>query len=357
MVTGKLNKGELNKGEWSESLALLKIINSGLIKFGSDKHKETNNWIEVFEILPNGLSDSIKINKKNQSILVKNKEFKINDIASTNTINKLVTAILEGSKASEDVGQEKKRTFSNPQNIIKPLLSKLGIESLKAHAKTKGDITISYLNVTNGKIYNMQPVGIKSYIGSKPTIINPSSHTLFKYKISGLGSNLSVIQNQLENYSYKSKIQKIKSLGGSISLVGGKSTVYKNNLEMIDKKLPKILGDALLEFYSTKGKTKVSYFIKNNQEILIFKNFLIESMLGIFPSELWNRKRKSAGFISLAKSGGMLFYHVTDLLNFKEFLFFKSCFEGPQSRKSIIFCKPYEEKGSIYIDLALQVRL
>jgi len=347
---------KLNKGEWSEPLVLMKLINSGIIKFGSDKHKETSNWIEIFEILPNGFSDSIKINKKNQSILIKNKEIRIDDIASTNTINKLVTAILEGGKASE-VGQEKKRTFSNPQNIIQPLLSKIGIESLKAHAKTKGDITISYLNVTNGQIYRMQPVGIKSYIGSKPTIINPSSHTLFKYKISGLGSNLSVIQNQLENYSYKSKIQKIKSLGGSISLVGSKSTVYKNNLEMIDKKLPKMLGDALLKFYSTKGKTKMSYFVQNNQEILIFKNFLIESMLGIFPSELWNKKRKSVGFISLTKSGGMLFYHLTDLLNFKEFLFFKSCFEGPQSRKSVIFCEPYEEKGSIYIDLALQVRL
>ena len=89
-----------------------------------------------------------------------------------------------------------------------------GIKNKKAPGDSKVDIYISFSY--EGQSYEKQPVGLKSYLGGLPTLVNPTKATMFKYKIEGLGQDINFINKQLQDYKYKSLIQKIIALGGKI---------------------------------------------------------------------------------------------------------------------------------------------
>ncbi|WP_422684356.1 HpaII family restriction endonuclease [Candidatus Methylopumilus universalis] len=107
---------------------------------------------------------------------------------------------------------------------------------------------------------------------------------------------------------------------------------------------------------STNRKTKLSYFVNDVTDIIHIKRYLLESMLGIFPSLEWDGKRTCNGSISLMRQGDLLFYHVIKQDIFEEYLFNNTRFDSPQSRGASNYCELYLENDRLFIDLILQIR-
>lgn len=341
-----------NKGEWSEMYVFIKLIKDNKVYFGNELHKPTLEYVEITKLSTNGSSTEIsRIDETKLSISNKydsnlNKIIKIESIINNDILNKIRSLIESGNA----------RSFSGPGELIESILKPLGIKKLKAEAKIKADINVGFKNNTDGQLYYDQPVGIKSYLGSKPTLINPTGHTKFRYEIKGLGLDLNEINKALLGFDYKSKIQKLIAIGGKISFVDVVEPIYKANLKKVDSLMPELLGNTLLNYYSTNRKTKLSYFINDPTDIIHIKRYLLESMLGIFPSLEWDGKRTCNGSISLIRKGDLLFYHVIKQNIFEEYLFKNTRFDSPQSRGASNYCELFKENGKLFIDLILQIR-
>ena len=341
-----------NKGEWSEMYVFIKLIKDNKIYFGNELHKPTHEFVEIIKLSTN--TSSTEISRVDQTKIVItdkfnpkiNKSIKIESVVDNNILKKIKDLIESGNA----------RSFSAPANLIESILEPLGIKKLKAEAKIKADINVAFRDNSDNQLYYDQPVGIKSYLGSKPTLINPTGHTRFKYEIKGLGIDITKINNTLLGFDYKSKIQKLIDIGGKISFIDVVEPVYKANLKKVDSLMPELLGNTLLNYYSTNRKTKLSYFVNDPTDIIHIKRYLLESMLGIFPSLEWDGKRTCNGSISLMKKGDLLFYHVIKQDVFEEYLFNNTRFDSPQSRGASNYCELYTEENKLFIDLILQIR-
>jgi DNA (cytosine-5)-methyltransferase 1 len=341
-----------NKGEWSEMYVFIKLIKDNKVYFGNELHKPTNEFVEIIKLSTNGSSTEIS-RVDDASIAISDKYD--SKISKTIKIESIVNGdVLAKIKASIESGNA--RSFSGPSELIESILTPLGISKLKAEAKVKADITIGFKDNSNNQLYYEQPVGIKSYLGSKPTLINPTGHTKFKYEIKGLGIDVDKINNALIGFDYKSKIQKLIEIGGKISFIDVAEPIYKMNLKKVDSLMPQLLGNTLLSYYSTNRKTKLSYFVNDVTDIIHIKRYLLESMLGIFPSLEWDGKRTCNGSISLMRQGDLLFYHVIKQDIFEEYLFNNTRFDSPQSRGASNYCELYLENDRLFIDLILQIR-
>ena len=341
-----------NKGEWSEPFVFVKLIIHNRLFLGDQNHKPTTDYIDVISLNANASDVLIQILNSHQIQLEslslgKGKSLlEIKEIVDSDTI----TTILNKIKSSRG------GSFNAPLEMIEKIFNKLGIKHFKGGANSKGDFNISYWHQKVGITYPLQAVSIKSFLGSKPTLINPTAHTKFKYKVEGLGVDIVSINKRLGELRYKSKIQKLIEIGGNISFIDVKESVYKKNLIKVDSGMPKLLGQSLLSYFSTKRQAKLAYFIQDEINIIHVKRLLLESLLGIFPSMDWDGKRTCNGSISLLTNGNLLFYHVVDQGVFEDYLFNKTRFDSPQSRNTNNYCELYEENGIVYIDLILQIR-
>jgi len=341
-----------NKGEWSESYILLKIIKDNSIPFGDKDFKNTDEFIEIsylstisdsdkneIKILPNKVIQTIQ--KDTNKIIC---EFSINDVLTDDELEEILGLIKTGTG----------RAFSQPNNILNSKLKKIKIQHTKAGGKSKTDLYVGF--TYQGYNYKREAVGLKSYLGSKPTLVNPTKATYFRYKVQELGNDINEINNRIGDINYKSKIQKILSMGGKIEFNDVKNDTYKKTLIKIDSKMPELLGRVLLESFSTPRKTKITKLVRNDVEEIHIKKYLIESLLSIFPSQEWDGDRIANGSIALTKDDKFLFYHVIKENIFKDFLFHNTKIDSPQSRKQTPYCFLYPLGDEVFIDLCLQVR-
>lgn len=342
-----------NKGEWSEMYVFVKLLKHNRLCFGDASKRLTEDFIEVNSLTPN--------NSEIQIIRLSNSNLQILDLVKDECrgILEIETIINEEQliQLRKSIENGNAPTFSEPSIYLEPILSSLNIKSFKGSSLSKGDFNISFTRQKYDIRYPSQAISVKSYLGKcKPTLVNASSHTKFQYVVTGLDSDIEVINEQLSDAKYKTKIQKLIDMGAQLRFVDVKEPVYKSNLVKVDSRMPELLGNVLLKYFSTKRKTKLSEFITDDVEVIHLKRFLLESMLGIFPSLNWDGRRTCNGSISLLKNDTLLLYHVLEQGVFEDYLFKNTRFDSPQSRGANDYCELYEKNGNIYIDLVLQVR-
>ena len=338
-----------NKGEWSESYILLKLIHTKEIPFGDAKLQPLEDKINLIALATLTDKVSIKIISSNeiQIIDIKSqniiKNLNVNDILCERDLDNILSSINKGEGA-----------FSEPGILMDRIFAKLGMENKKAPGDSKVDLYLSFSHL--GQSYNQQPIGLKSYLGAKPTLVNPTKATMFQYELIGIKSDIASINNQTEGLKCKSFIQKIISLGGEFKFKKVKNSVYETNLIKVDSLMPNLIAKILLQFFSSKGTAKISELIHDEIEKIHVKRFLLESLLGILPGSDWDGKRIANGSIELNKKNNLLFYHVVKQDLFEDFLFFNTKLDSPQIRNQTPYCFLYEEDKKICIDLCLQVR-
>lgn len=356
MITG-------NKGEWSEVYTLLKIISDKQLFAGDSNLNKIETLIfPIIKVLRDETNGTFEFSYDNDLVIVKNgeKEIRISVLEFQKQAYFLLTKLKEKTNA----------TFSIPE--IESFINSFDSHSLKAKSTVKSDIRI----VIHDQRTNTNPelgFSIKSQLGGASTLLNAGKTTNFIFKI----NNLTLTQNQIletNEIETKSKIKdrivKINELGGKLEFQKTESSVFGNNLILIDSALPKIIAESLHLFFTSTHSSvleltsqvttsnPLDYNLEANHPFYSYKikRFLTDIALGMMPSKVWTGELDATGgYLVVKEDGEVLCYHIYNRNEFEDYLFTHTKLETASSTRHE-FGKIYDENGQLYFKLNLQIR-
>jgi len=268
------------------------------------------------------------------------------------------------------IKSNKDRTFSVPE--IEEFMRSINCLSLKASSTSKTDLTI----VVHDQRTNQQPAlgfSIKSQLGSASTLLNAGKTTNFIFKITGTVLNQARI-DELNSIDTRSKIRDrvnaIINENGKFEFVKTERQIFSNNLILIDSKLPEILSELVLEFYTsskslivdltskTTEKNPLNFDNTNEHKFYVYKvkRFLTDVALGMMPSIVWSGQYDATGgYLIVKENGDVLCYHIYNKNQFEDYLFNNTKLDTASSTRHQ-FGTLYKEGEDLYLKLNLQIR-
>ncbi len=346
-----------NKGEWSELYTFLYLIdNPNLIIVDENLQQKNNKIFQILEfLLANETKYKLLENNKVMKILSNgvNKEYEINYINSQHKI--LLEKIIAHRSA--------KGTFN--MNEIQPLINDLlDGNKLKGSSKVKGDLKAIVFDTIKNNDLNIS-YNIKSELGAKATLLNASNHTNFIYEVTNINDSIMTQNNNINTRTKLiDKCNLLKSNGAIFNFIKTESSVFTNNLKLIDSKLDEILAKMLILSYekNTKDiKVLLSLIINDTTSEIYYKkkiaDFANAVTFGMRASEEWNGINEvNGGIIIVTKTGKV---YLLDLIYFKsivdKYLIDNIKLDSPSSSRYKMF-KIYKENNKYYFKLNLQVR-
>lgn len=355
-----------NKGEWSEIYVLLRLLADGkLYAADHDLQKLESIYFPIVKIIREEIPGKRVEYKTNNSIKIYINGSECEDIP-TSVFDKEADCLL--TRLKSDSGTS---TFSiiETENFMK----KIRCFKLSAPSQNKTDITVQVIDINTG----VSPVlgfSIKSELGAKPTLLNAGKTTNFIYKITHDYADLAGEANMIWRISGKEKhidvrgrIQKIIEEKGEISYFSMENGTFKNNLELLDSCMDKIIAETLLYFYrdgicncdelvEKLEQNDPMKFGNKNAYAYKFKKFLTSVALGMKPATSWNgRDEASGGYIIVARDGAVLAYHIYNRNFFEDYLLKNTKYDTASTSRHG-FGEVYTEKDNTFMKLNLQIR-
>lgn len=348
---------KVNKGEWSEFYAFLKILSSGKLYAADEEgNKDTEKYYYILSTIKKDIE--YLRDETTGSIIFEMGSEKLDIPIST------IDEVLE--TMFSDI-QEGKRTFEIP--IVEPIIDKLNITNIKEGSQKKGDIKLRIHDDLVG--YSpVQSFSIKSYVGGAPTLLNASKGTIFTYEvIPPLNQN---IVNDLNSLKKKNPsgwldmfIQEIYKNDSKCKYKSLASDTFKTNLQMIDFKLPEILAEVFVHGYLVEKKhldlaitSYLEFYPTQNEKLINYKitELLVASALSMVPMTPWlGMEEASGGYIIVKNDSDVLCYHLYERNELKKYLYTNTRFETASTTRYNTG-KIYQENNRQFIDLALQIR-
>ena len=351
-------KNTKNKGEWTELLVFIKLLFEQKLFLSDEKLSANTTYFKINKLATHNSELQFLISNLS-TIIVKNnidnseKEINISDVINNDSINLLIAKIKEG-----------KQTFTVPEFSI--IQSTLGFDVVKLGiSNQKADILLDIENDFLKKEH--EGFGIKSYLGSKPTLLNASGNTNFVFKINGIKKDYIDEINTINTPTkLKDRIIKIEELGGNFEYMGAERDTMDFNLKMVDSEMPEIIGRMLLCFYKGRISSLKAITQKmaeesniNDSEILLttkIKRLLIDYLFGFFAGTKWNGIHEAQGTIVMKSNGDFVGFHIIEIENLKNYLFQNIKLDTPSTSRHR-FGKLYvENDGNLYFKLNLQLR-
>lgn len=226
-------------------------------------------------------------------------------------------------------------TFEVPE--VAAFLKTFGCSSIKASSTSKSDIRIIIHDVRTSSSPELG-FSIKSQLGGASTLLNAGKTTNFIYEIEGKGlSEKQVTEiNAIDTRSkIVDRIHAIKDSGNRLRFVGTENVIFGNNLVLIDSKLPEIIADLVLTYYSSKtsklsellaataASNPVGYDNTSSQPYYSYKvkRFLTDIALGMMPSKVWTGELSATGgYLVVKEDGDVLCYHIYNRNAFEDYL-------------------------------------
>lgn len=348
---------KVNKGEWSEFYAFLKILSYGKL-YAADE--EGNKDIEKYYSILSAIKKDVEYlrNETTGSIIFEMGKDTF-DIPIA-TIDKVLDTMFK------DI-QEGSNTFEIP--IVEPIIDKLKINSIKENSQNKGDIKLRVHDVLIG--YSpVQSFSVKSYVGGAPTLLNASKGTVFTYEIfppleQQTVDVLNSLQKQKPRGWLDSFIQKIYENDSKCKYISVANDTFETNLQMIDFMLPEILAEIFVHGYLVANKnlnlaieSYLKYYPAQNEKLIKYKitELLVASALGMVPMTPWlGMEEANGGYIIVKNNSDVLCYHLYERNELKEYLYNNTRFETASTSRYNTG-KIYQEDDRQFIDLALQIR-
>ncbi len=356
MITG-------NKGEWSEVYTLLKIISDKQLFAGDSNLNKIETLIfPIIKVLRDEMNGTFEFSYDKDLVIIKNdeKEIRISVLEFQKQAHFLLTKLKEKTNA----------TFSIPE--VESFINSFDSNSLKAKSNVKSDIRIVIHDQRAGTNPELG-FSIKSQLGGASTLLNAGKTTNFIFKINNLTltENQILEINEIETRSkIKDRIEKITELGGKLQFQKTESSVFGNNLILIDSALPKIIAENLHLFFTStfssivdlttqiSASNPLDYNLETNHPFYSYKikRFLTDIALGMMPSKVWTGELDATGgYLVVKENGEVLCYHIYNRNEFEDYLFTNTKLETASSTRHE-FGKIYEENGQIYFKLNLQIR-
>lgn len=338
-------KMTLNKGEWSEFFAFLKMISQPNIHFGNENLDvlAVHDYVTIYElqhigseksyILDNGL---LKIfNGVNTIVLGA-----IKDIISNDIVDTIQDLIVNSSSRTFNINQQK-------------LLELLDIQSFKGDSNTKADINVSHKY--QGTYTHFDPWGIKSFLGSCPTLLNAGSTTNFIYELVDFNADMNVINSISTRSKIKDRIKAIYASGSMLKFSHCENEIFHENLMKTDSLMPQYISDILIKYYSGRGNN-LTDLVDNDVIKIRVTDFLKAVLLGMFSSKPWDGKYNCNGLLVIRPQGDLLLYHVIKDNDLKDYLFKNTRLDTASSTRHRFGSIYQERNGKYYFKLNLQIR-
>jgi hypothetical protein len=352
-----------NKGEWSEIYTLLKIISDKKLFAGdSDLNKIERLIFPIIKILRDESNGTYEYCYESDLVIIKgdDEEFRI-PIAQFQE-----KAVLLLSKLKETTSA----TFSIPE--IEIFINSFNCVSLKAKSSIKSDIRIVIHDQRTGTTPELG-FSIKSQLGGASTLLNAGKTTNFIYEIENTvlsGPQIQTINGIDSRSKIKDRIEKIRELSGILNFKQTESSIFGNNLILIDSALPKILAEIVYLFF-TSGHSKTAdlvneisilnpleFNLETNHPFYSYKikRFLTDIALGMMPSKVWTGELDATGgYLVVKEDGEILCYHIYNRNEFEDYLLNNTKLETASSTRHD-FGTLYEADNSLYFKLNLQIR-
>lgn len=344
-----------NKGEWSEIYALLKIVaDQNLFAGDSDLKKIEGLIFPIIKVLRDESNGTYEYAYESDLVIIKGaeEEFRIPIVQFQEKAVFLLSKLKETTSAS----------FSIPE--IETFINSFNCDSLKAKSSVKSDIRIVIHDQRTGTTPELG-FSIKSQLGGASTLLNAGKTTNFIYKVENVVLTDQQIQaiNEINTRSkIKDRIEKIKEVSGTLDFVRTESSVFGNNLTLIDSALPKILSELTCLFF-TSGYTKMVDLVNEISKInpLDFdfetnhpyykykiKRFLTDVALGMMPAKVWTGEfDATGGYLVVKEDGEVLCYHIYNQNEFEDYLLNNTKLETASSTR--------HDFGSIYLENSQQL--
>lgn len=352
-----------NKGEWTELLVFVKMLAEQKLHLSDKNLNKKDDFFNISKVTTRNLGIDFFIVDKNtirsfDNISSESNLIDISEILNVDNLNKIRSEIING-----------KRTFNIPEfNIIQ---DSLGFNVVSGGTSfQKSDIVLDISNDSFSK--EDEGFGIKSYLGSKPTLLNASGNTNFKFEIEGLEPSIIDEVNEIDTkYKLKDRISYIHEMGGSFKYIGAEKPTMEYNLKISDSFMPNIVGHLLLTFHQ-KRISKLSKVIDEihkvgelNEEInygdkdmliIKVKKLLIDILLGFFAGSKWDGNYLANGTIIMKRSGECVGFHVVDAASLKDYLYENIRLDTPSTTRHRYGTIYKELDGKLYFKLNFQLR-
>lgn len=355
-IGGVLMGKKFNKGEWSEFYAFMHILANGkLYAADENRNKNANRFYHILSAIKKDIE--YHRNTEEGNIVF---EFGENEIRIP--IKDFQSKLANFFRAIEDG----KRTFEVP--LVEPLIEELQIESIKERSDSKGDIRLRI----HDELVGFDPIhsfSVKSYVGGDPTLLNASNGTVFEYEITPKLSDIEVGQiNGLKGQRgwLDNVIKEIHEFGGKLNYKSLSSSIFEDNLRMVDYRLPELLANVLVEGYLVKNKKlslAVESFLEKNPDekdrIIKYKikELLTASALGMVPMTEWDgMDEANGGYIIVKENAEVLCYHLYERNELKEYLYNNTRFETPSTSRYGLGKIDKDSDNNQIISLGLQIR-
>ena len=222
--------------------------------------------------------------------------------------------------------------------------------------------------------------------GDCTALLNASEPTNIIYRVKGLTKEKADEINALTgSRKIMARCRAILSNATSIEYEAYHSSVFADNLEVVDSALPKMLADLVKVHYfqqilAPRSPKKTGVFrdadkLSNAVELLSekepyaskgrknfceikIKRFLRSCALGLMPSEEWDGKDDaSGGYIVVLPDGRLVALYVYNTNLFEKYLFESTIFErASTTRHNYLKLYPAGDSGDYLLKLNLQIR-
>ncbi len=352
-----------NKGEWTELLVFVKLLAERKLHLADANLNAKADILSLSKVTTRNLNlDFFFLD-----------EYIIQAVDQETGEGRVINgAELLNPKVMEELTQtivQNKGTFPVPQFEV--IQKELGFAVVKGGTSTqKADIVLGL--EYEGTQHPNEGFGIKSYLGSKPTLLNASGNTNFIFSVEGLDP---IYLDEINAISTKTKmrdrLQRIEELGGTLIYQGAERETMEYNLDICDSAMPTIVGYLLLAFYKNRisrlseivdflheeGRLQedIRYKDKKSLEIKL-KNLLVNILLGFFAGTKWDGNYLANGTIVMKKTGDCVGFHIVQLEELKEYLYHEIRLDTPSNSRHR-FGQLYMEKDkNLYFKLNLQLR-
>jgi DNA (cytosine-5)-methyltransferase 1 len=357
-------KRTLNKGEWAEPFAFLKIIHDKKIYLSDKDLQHLDSYLDVEKVTNSNINydfiifDGHKLIVKNK-LTKEEKEHEVSSLINDKVLEEIRDRI-DGASGTFEVPE-----FSIVEKQLGVAFEKGGTSAQKA------DVILDF-NYNGLKSIKNEGFGIKSLMGSKPTLLNASSNTNFIYSVNNFPVGYIDEVNSIDTRKkIMDRLTFINEIGGSIGFSKTEKEVLNYNLCMVDSHMPVILGEMLL-FYFQSGISEIQKLVHeifsksevikslnfNDVDVLIHKvkQLLLDYTCGFFPGKKWDGTYTSNGTIVVDSKGNLHGFHIVDMESFKDYLYYHTKFDTPSSGRHGFGSVFKERNGQLFFKLNLQLR-
>ncbi|MDC1131926.1 HpaII family restriction endonuclease [Gammaproteobacteria bacterium] len=334
-----------NKGEWAETYSFLKCVLDKKIFLADSSLNATGDFFEIHKVTTLNLDEELFLDELE------------NDALDQADLDMFKDRIIEG-----------KKTFTDSQSTF--ILNELGISAFSGgNSHQKADIVLDISH--EGTRHNDEGFGIKSYLASKPTLLNASgANTNFIYEIKNFNDeSLEAVNNIDSKTKLKDRIKSILKLGGELEFSKIESETMHYNLNLLDSELPEIASKLLLNFYLNR-RNLLSDNLENlhsqnqfaeglsdhDSHKIKVKRFLVAILLGLFAGTKWDGKFSSNGTIVVKADGSQVAFHIIKLDVLENYLFNIIKFDTPSTTRHRFGSVFKERDGKFFFKLNMQLR-